>query len=183
MKHFKFIIENDYARIIEETQLESSNTLSLVLANAKPILDALAEGKVPYINTKTKEIIIKGEEDNFDNFLASSKKGILALKLRDYINNRLDGFSTIDLVLYMDAKLDLADAGFVITDANREEKYLEILETGDEKLIDLLESYLIVKDDISAIKAHKKTYNEVTEQIKTLSEDSEEFKILFNKYT
>jgi chromatin segregation and condensation protein Rec8/ScpA/Scc1 (kleisin family) len=46
---------------------------------------------------------------------------------------------------------DLANAGYFITNENREEKYLEILETGDEKLISKLEDYLNYKDEIETV--------------------------------
>lgn len=43
----------------------------------------------------------------------------------------------------------LIDAGYVITDDNREAKYLEIINTGNPDLINDLDAYLEVKDRIS----------------------------------
>jgi len=42
----------------------------------------------------------------------------------------------------------LIDAGYIITDENREEKYLEIINTSDETLISILEAYLEIRDSI-----------------------------------
>jgi len=45
----------------------------------------------------------------------------------------------------------LASHGYFITDENREEKYLEIINTGDEDLITALEEYLDAYDNISPV--------------------------------
>jgi hypothetical protein len=52
----------------------------------------------------------------------------------------------------------LIDAGYIITDINREEKYLEIINTGDSVLISNLETYLEVKDRISIHTHHYNNY-------------------------
>lgn len=61
---------------------------------------------------------------------------------------------------------ELADKGFFITDSNRESKYLSILETGDEKLISLLEDYLNYKDEISEIASLYKRYDQFRRAVK-----------------
>ena len=52
----------------------------------------------------------------------------------------------------------LIDAGYVITDENREEKYLEIINAGDQTIIDILEVYLEVRDSIAIHKHHYDNY-------------------------
>jgi len=47
----------------------------------------------------------------------------------------------------------LASHGYFITEENREEKYLEIINTGDESLIAALEEYLDSYDNISPVAA------------------------------
>lgn len=42
----------------------------------------------------------------------------------------------------------LLEKGYVITDSNRQDKYLEIIETGDIELIEKLERFLKCRDDI-----------------------------------
>jgi hypothetical protein len=61
---------------------------------------------------------------------------------------------------------ELADKGFFITDSNRESKYLSILETGDEKLITLLEDYLNYKDEISEIASLFKRFEQFRRSVK-----------------
>ncbi len=57
--------------------------------------------------------------------------------------------SGIHLYDYININNILNDKGYHIHDDNKEEKYLEILETGDEDLIDKLEIYLNARDIVS----------------------------------
>jgi|SaaInlStandDraft_5_1057022.scaffolds.fasta_scaffold00722_21 hypothetical protein len=62
-------------------------------------------------------------------------------------------FTTLNVVVlfnYMEGNNVLQDAGYNITDANREENYLAILNTGNTALIQQLEEYLEAKDQLSA---------------------------------
>jgi DNA-binding PadR family transcriptional regulator len=145
------------------------------------IVKDINNNKKVFVNTGTKAITIKGDNDAFGYFKTGSKKELIATSLRNNFLNIVDNHTTIDMILYMDALLELADRGFVVTENNREEKYLEILETGDEELIDLLETYLIIKDEISIIKSNKKSYNTIISKIKDLDENSEELQLIFDE--
>ena len=61
---------------------------------------------------------------------------------------KISGFALYGFIILNN---DLSNAGYFITNENREEKYLEILETGNEKLISKLEDYLNYKDEIEAV--------------------------------
>lgn len=54
-------------------------------------------------------------------------------------------FSSVEFIILNNY---LLDKGFVITDENRHDKYLEIIETGDIEIIERLESYLKCRDEI-----------------------------------
>jgi len=54
----------------------------------------------------------------------------------------------------------LLDAGYIITDDNRESKYLEIINTGNTTLISILDKYLEVKDRISISVHNYENYQE-----------------------
>ena len=43
------------------------------------------------------------------------------------------------------------DKGYIITEENREEKYLAMLNTGDEALISKLEEYLNLRDEVQYV--------------------------------
>ena len=62
-------------------------------------------------------------------------------------------------------------AGFAITNNNREEKYLEILETGDEDLISKLEDYLNYKDEIERIASLERNFAQVQRSINNADEE------------
>lgn len=72
------------------------------------------------------------------------------------LNQRIDTLMIFDFFEYSLTNNVLIDAGYVITDENREEKYLEIINTGDEDLIASLETYLEVRDRIGE---HLSWYN------------------------
>lgn len=65
---------------------------------------------------------------------------------------------------------ELSDKGFFITDDNREEKYLAMLETGDQKLIDKLEEYLNYKDEIHRVANLHEKFTIFFKDIKGLAE-------------
>jgi hypothetical protein len=54
-------------------------------------------------------------------------------------------FSSVEFIILNNY---LLDKGFVITDENRHDKYLEIIETGDIEIIEKLERYLKCRDEI-----------------------------------
>lgn len=65
------------------------------------------------------------------------------------ITQRINVFSLLGFAKFIILNNNLADAGYFITDTNREEKYLDIINTNDQKLITQLEEYLEIKDTIS----------------------------------
>lgn len=72
-------------------------------------------------------------------------------KGREYISTRLNAVSLFELYEFLVCNLDLIEKGFVITNTNRREKYLEIIDAGDIDTIDLLERLLNSKDKLESI--------------------------------
>lgn len=64
------------------------------------------------------------------------------------INQRIDVLSLFEIVSFIVLNNYLMDKGFCITDDNREQKYLEIIETQNEELISKLEEYLESRDTL-----------------------------------
>ncbi len=60
----------------------------------------------------------------------------------------------------------LASKGFFITDENREEVYIQIINSGDEKVIEHLEKYLNLLDRISVPNYQYNSYLEFEEAVK-----------------
>lgn len=65
---------------------------------------------------------------------------------------------------------ELINEGYVITSKNREEKYIEILETDNEELVDKLERYLNASDIISRASFLQNEYNRFYIQMKQETE-------------
>jgi hypothetical protein len=74
------------------------------------------------------------------------------------IGYELTIISAIELLEFFVIITSFAEKGIVINDTNREEKYLEIVSSSDEHLINLLEKYLEIKDKIDKIYTR---YNEL----------------------
>ena len=67
----------------------------------------------------------------------------------------------------------LASKGYFITDENREEKYLEIINTGDETLIAALEEYLDAYDNISPVASMYKSLKQAGIDIDAATNEAE----------
>ena len=69
-------------------------------------------------------------------------------KIRNKITDTMAIMSVIDIYGFHSCYSKLLTKGYNITDDNREEKYLEIINTGDNDLLELLETYIELKDKI-----------------------------------
>lgn len=72
-------------------------------------------------------------------------------RVRSIVTPELASISGLSMYGFICLNNELSDKGFFITDGNREAKYLEILETGDEALINKLETYLNYRDEIARV--------------------------------
>lgn len=172
MQKFKTIkVDDDTLRII--SQGENENSIELSDQQSILVNKDLSENKVVLYNITNKMISVKKADD--DNLGFSGVKKEVYLNLKEKFLKFNDIETMTDTILYVDALLTLADAGYFITDQNREEKYIEIIETEDENLIELLETYLNIKDDIAKIKFNKKQFKINIDKLKSLDENSKEF--------
>jgi hypothetical protein len=83
------------------------------------------------------------------------------------VNYELTVISAIELFEYFVIITSFAEKGIIINDTNREEKYLEIVSSTDEKLITLLEKYLEIKDKVDKVYSR---YRELTQSKDTISQ-------------
>lgn len=137
-----------------------SHLLKLSAVSAEIIKKALVEGNEVrvYKPLTASEVIptdikvLKVKEDDIVAFRNATIK-----RVRMIVNPELASVSGLSYYGFMCLNNELADKGFFITEENREAKYLAILETGDEKLIEKLEQYLNYRDEIARVSAlHKK---------------------------
>lgn len=90
-------------------------------------------------------------------------------KARGILGDELLIFKLVDFVTFMSLNNKFLEKGIVITDNNKEEAYIKIIETGDEELITSLEKYLTIKDEIKLIEAQKDEYADIVSKLKTLA--------------
>ena len=98
-------------------------------------------------------------------------------RIRALINPTLSSVSGFTFYTFMVLNNLLNSKGYYIHDDNREVIYLEILETGDSGLIDTLERYLNMKDDIHRVSQLDSKFTEITSQIMESSEEDDVVKM------
>ncbi len=175
----KFKTENNV--IIKQ---DDNGDLELEDARSEIIMKDLEKGRSIGINSKTGNIFVIDNTSKRNNgeYDVGTKKYMLHQALKTYLEGAITPQLQVDMVLYMDSTMELLEAGFTITNDNREDVYIEILETDNEDLISLLENYLILKDNITTLKFNRGLYNKTIDDLKLIDEESTKFKDLYEKF-
>jgi hypothetical protein len=112
---------------------------------------------------------------------ASTYAGKAALavktKARGIMGDELLTFKLVDFVSFMLLQNKFADKGIFITEANKEQCYIKIIELGEESLIVDLERYINILDSIKVIEKQKEEYTDIISKLKTLSDYNDADKI------
>jgi hypothetical protein len=107
-------------------------------------------------------------------------------ELHSRMNEKMAVVSGLKLYSFFSDMVRLAAHGYFITDENREEVYLKIIDTADEDLIQCLETYLDSKDSIDQVtNFHRNSRTFITklnmaetdEEIEKVIEEYEKFRI------
>lgn len=159
--------------------------LKLSYVSYKKIEEALLANKTVHINKNMMtdevlpfEVIII--DYSIENPLQETKNHNLA-KVRMLVTPDLSKIAGLTLYGFMILNNDLINAGYAITNENREEKYLQILETGDEKLISKLEDYLNYKDEIEKVAQLERKFSKFKNDVLS-SSTIEDITELTNKF-
>lgn len=91
-------------------------------------------------------------------------------KARGIMGEELLIFTLLDFVKFIQLNNKFMDLGIYITDDNKEECYIKIIEKNDPKLIDDLEEYINLKDSIKVIENNKKEYVKIVNKLKSLDD-------------
>lgn len=139
----------------------SENYLKLSHSSYKKIEDAILDGNDVRIvkPLRVGEVLpdeVKISKVAEDDIVGTRESAIK--RVRMIITPQIASLSGLSLYGFICLNNELSDKGFFITDENRESKYLSILETGDEKLIQKLEDYLNYRDEISRISSLYKKF-------------------------
>lgn len=130
--------------------------IKLSYVSYKNISDALMAGKQVTIAKSMMtdealpfEITITDPSETTDPL--SAAKNASVAKVRMLVTPDLSKIAGMTLYSFMILNNELASRGFFITDGNREETYIRILEAGDDALIQMLEDYLNSRDEIDRV--------------------------------
>lgn len=152
---------------------KDEKVLKLSYMSYQMMKEALMENKAIHVQKSLRtDEVLPGEFEVIDLETSdplNEARDASVTKIRMLVTPELSKISGFALYGFTILNNDLANAGYFITNENREEKYLEILETGDEKLISKLEEYLNYRDEIDAIAHFERKFSEFRAEIKTAS--------------
>ena len=80
----------------------------------------------------------------------------------------------VELVKFMLLHDKFASLGIYVTEENKEDKYIEILEKDDERLLNDLEEYIEVQEKMTELVRAVDVYDKLIQKIKEVDETDEE---------
>jgi hypothetical protein len=147
--HYKLVnvYFDEYQYTLKGVFFKISNDIALSLK------DAIFLGKTVIVEKD------KLESDNYtlDDFEIHEvnefevTKNSIIVKQKNTIGALMTMISFFDMYEFIAVTGQLASQGVFITDSNREETFLNIINTGDEDLIGALETYLEIKDTMDSV--------------------------------
>jgi len=108
------------------------------------------------------------------NTYAGKAAKAVKTKARGILGDDLLIFKLVDFVSFMLLNNKFSSKGIFITDDNKEECYIKVIESGDESLILDLEKYIGLKDDIRAIETSKAEYQAIIKKLQLLPNQNDE---------
>jgi hypothetical protein len=120
-----------------------------------------------------KELSNYEEVEGIDaNTYAGKAAKAVKTKARGILGDDLLIFKLVDFVSFMLLNNKFANKGIFITDDNKEECYIKVIESGDESLITDLEKYIALKDDIKEIENSKSEYLSIIKKLQLLADQN-----------
>lgn len=170
----KGITKNSFDKIADEKHINLSSVAY------KIVKDAIENNKEVRIRkTLQTNEVLPGEVDIIENNLNELDyiKNTSFVKIKSLVTPEMTKESGIVLYNFIMYNNELSSNGFFIHNNNREEKYIEIIETGDEMLIELLEKYLESMDNLNRAASFKTRLDEYKEKLNKCSSLEEVKKI------
>ena len=116
-------------------------------------------------------LIPKDELNNMRNIVIKTYR-------KHFVDRYFDSEFYVTFFSFIVLNNKLSSKGFFVTDENREDVYLDIINTNDEKLIDLLDEYLVIMDEISEYEVAMNNFSDFKNNVNNLME-IDEIKKLF----
>lgn len=95
-------------------------------------------------------------------------------KARGIFGDDMLTFNLINFVSIMLINNKFMNKGIFITDDNKEESYIKVIECGDESLINDLEKFITLKDEIKLLEQKKEEYTSIINKLRRLSDQNNE---------
>lgn len=159
-----FILHTVDSDVCTSTHFEVKDTALDIIIQQKMKL-----GKV-YLDTKSNGIF-NVDEKYYNVPITDSRRVSIIKQAKRKLESLVQTIDMVDYINYIDINNELHNKGIFISDNNREEKYIEVLETCDEKLIDCLEQYLELKDRMTPVKNAKKNFNNILRDVMNTKEE------------
>jgi len=152
--------------------MEGNKYIPIPARIAELIIDPLRQGNIVSISDKLKEN--KTGEVSIEDFSVQVPTMLDQLKSKE-ITKAYDRFgvtvsrtSIVKHYLFFSTAILLAENGFLITNDNREEKYLQIINTGNEFLLKTLEDYLEARDNLSELALSYREFQDYVSKLKAV---------------
>ncbi len=98
-------------------------------------------------------------------------------KARGIMGDDLLIFKLVDFVSFITLQNKFASQGIFITESNKEQCYIQIIEKGDESLIVDLEKYINLLDSIKTIEKQKEEYETIISNLRNLPDHNDQEKV------
>lgn len=108
------------------------------------------------------------------NTYAGKAAKAVKVKVRGILGDDLLTFKLIDFVNFMVLNNKFTSKGIFITEENREDSYIKIIEMGDENLINDLEKYIMLLESIKIVNDKKQEYEDIIYKLQNLKDYNDE---------
>lgn len=96
------------------------------------------------------------------------------VKARGMMGDHLVSFRLLDFVTLMLLNNKFASKGIFITEDNKEECFIKIIEMGNEDDINDLEKFINIRDEIKILDKKKQEYQNIINQLQLLQDPNDE---------
>lgn len=108
------------------------------------------------------------------NTYAGKAAKAVKTKVRGILGDDLLTLKLIDFVNLMILNNKFMSKGIFITEENREDSYIKIIEAGDENLINDLEKYIMLLESVKSINDKKEEYQDIIYKLQNLKDHNDQ---------
>lgn len=169
-------VTNVTKNTLDSLALKNESAIKLSYMAYKLIEEAILKGdEVRLPKVMQTDEVLPGEIEivEVDSDDIGSIRNAAIVRIRTIMSPMLGSISGVVSYGFIVLNNELVSKGYAIYDGNREEVYLQILETGDDDLISKLETYLNYKDELARVSSLERGFSGVIAKIKALDTQDE----------